>query len=225
MRRVAPLLLVALVAVACGGGGDTISKSEAKNVVAHAQLTAADLGAGWKKTADERPDVADSSDKQLERCVGKDLDVASDTLAESNTRTFERSKSDVDQQQLVASTAVLTDAARADRLFAIIADQKFADCITKAFEEELQASEEGVAFTAGDGKLSKGFIDGADHSAHITSPFSLAVEQLKLDGQVDLLLVSTGQTFSLLFGFSLGDPIPASQLGHLGDLLVARQKA
>src|SRR4051812_6729498 len=119
MRRFAPFLLLALLAAACSSH-DGLSKDEARRVATRAQLTASDLGAGWKKTADEKPDKSSSNDKQLEKCVGKDLDVADDTIAESHTRTFEKSGGELDQQQIVVSSAVLASKDRADQLFRII---------------------------------------------------------------------------------------------------------
>jgi hypothetical protein len=225
VRALAPLLLVALLAGACGSGGDDgMAVGDARALAGKIQLTAADLGSGWRKTAEEQPDEA-KGDRDLERCVGTDLDVADDTLAQTVTRTFERSTSDVDQQQVVVSGAVLASEARADELFPIIATQRFADCITKSFEEQLEASEDDVTFERGESTITRGQVPGADHSAHISAPFTLTVAPLTLQGQVDLLMVSTGQTFSLLYGFSYGAPIGEAKLTRLGGLLAERQKA
>lgn len=223
MRRFAPFVLVVVFAAACGS--DALSKADAQRIARRAQLTVTDLGAGWKKTSDERPDDGASADRQLERCVGRDLDVADDTLAESNTRTFERSTGDVGQQQLVVSSAVLSSEDRAADLYRIVATKTFGDCIAKAFEDELRSSERGVTFTAGTVEVAKGQVEGADRSAHVTAPFTLAVEPLDLRGQVDLVTVSTGQAFSLLFGFSLGNPVGEPTLTRLAGLLVERQHA
>ena len=223
MRKVASLLLLALAVAGCGGGSGDLSVGDARELADQIQLTATDLGSGWRKTAEERPDQAEG-DQDLERCVGKDLDVADDTLAQAVTRTFERSTSDVDQQQLVVSGAVLASAGRADELFPVIATQRFADCITASFEEQLQASEEGVTFERGTSTIRRGLVAAADHSAHISAPFTLVVAPLTLHGRVDLLMVSTGQAFSLVYGFSYGTPIGAAKLGRVGDLLAARQK-
>jgi hypothetical protein len=222
MRRLAPFVLIVLLA-ACGGG-DSLSAADAQEIADRAQLTVADLGSGWKKTADEKPDDSEDDDEQLEQCVGDSLDVSEDTLAESNTRTFERSTSDLDQQQLVVSSAVLASEEDAEALFRVVATQKFADCITEAFEDELKGAEEGVAYESSPAQISRDQVAAADHSAQITAPFTLKVDPLSLDGQVDLVMVTTGQTFSLLFGFSLGEPIGPGQLGRVTDLLVARQQ-
>ncbi|MCU1484094.1 MAG: hypothetical protein JWN67_840 [Actinomycetia bacterium] len=224
MRKAAPLLLVALLAAACGSGGDGLSTGDARALADKIQLTQTDLGTGWTQTAEERPDQA-TGDKELERCVGTDLDVADDTLAQAVTRTFERTASDVDRQQLVVSGAVLASRERADQLFPVIATQRFADCITRSFEDQLQASEDDVTFERGDSTITRGHVAGADHSAHISAPFTLTVAPLTLQGRVDLVMVSTGQAFSLLYGFSYGSPIGEAALGHLGELLARRQKA
>jgi hypothetical protein len=224
VRRLVPLLVTALVLASCGGGNTTLSAADARKIASNAQLTVADLGSGWKKTADEKPDTSTGQDKQLEQCVGAKLSAAADTLAESHTRTFERSASDVDQQQIVVSSAVLSEG-KANELFRVVSTEKFATCIVDAFESELKATgETGVNYRSDTPRITRDKVAGADHSAQITSPFTLKVDPLTFDGQVDLVMVTTGQAFSLLFGFSLGEPIGQGKLGRLSDLLVARQK-
>jgi hypothetical protein len=123
------------------------------------------------------------------------------------------------------SSAVLQSEAKADQLFRVVATEKFADCITQAFEDELKATADGgVGYESGVPRITRDRVEAADHSAQITAPFTLEIAPVSLDGQVDLVMVTTGQAFSLLFGFSLGDPIGAVELGHVTDLLVARQQ-
>jgi hypothetical protein len=224
MRRFAlPCLVFTLVLAACGGGDSSLSVADARKVATKAQLTAADLGSGWKKTADEKPNDAEGEDQELQKCLGA-KSPADDTLAESNTRTFERSVSEVDQQQVVVSSAVLESKDKAEELFRLVATEKFADCITNVFEKEMQATAEGVTFKSGVAKITRDQVEGADHSTNITVPFTFTSDPVSFDGQIDLVLVATGQAASLLFGFSLGEPIGQGQLGRFSDLLAARQK-
>ncbi|MCU1377159.1 MAG: hypothetical protein JWN29_142 [Acidimicrobiales bacterium] len=227
MRRFAApcfVLAVAVVLAACSSGGSSLSVADARKVATKAQLTAADLGSGWTKTADEKPSDAGSQDKELLKCLGAESSPADDSLAESNTRTFERSVSEVDQQQVVVSSAVLVSKDKADELFRIVATKKFAECITKVFEDQMKATAEDVTYESGAAQVARAPVKAADHSVQITVPFTFRSDPVTFDGQVDLALVTTDQAISLLFGFSLGEPIGQDQLGHLTDLLAARQK-
>jgi hypothetical protein len=214
MRAAAGLLAVALLAACGSGGGGSLSTDDAEALATRAQLTVKDLGPDWRKTADEAPQAA-----QLDACIG---DLATDTLAESHTRTFERT-TDAGSQQLVVSSAVLPTDARAGRLLAKVGTDAFADCITSTFEHELEASDQGVQLDRGDPTVTTGELDAADRSAHVAAPFTLTADGQPLDGRVDLLLGSTGPVVSVLLGFSIGTPVPAGELGRLGDLLVERQ--
>ena len=141
MRAAAGLLAVALLAACGSGGGGPLSTDDAEALATRAQLTVKDLGPDWRKTADEAPQAA-----QLDACIG---DLATDTLAESHTRTFERT-TDAGSQQLVVSSAVLPTDARAGRLLAKVGTDAFADCITSTFEHELEASDQGVQLDRGE---------------------------------------------------------------------------
>lgn len=224
-RPLVALLLAALLLAACGSGDDPLTNDAADDAVGRALLTVKDLPSGWEKTSDEAPDDSDGDDSELENCVGTKLDLSADTIAESNTRTFERATSETDQQQLSVSTAAFPED-RIDELFEVVATEKFAGCMAKAFEAGLAdgQSTAGVSVEAGKPKVVESQADDADRSAHITAPVTLQVETLRLDGQFDLVMVSRGQLVSLLFGFSLGDPIGTSRLDRLGDLLVDRQE-
>lgn len=234
MRPFAPFALAVALLVGAGcsggdGGNDaSASRAEARRVVARAQLTARDLGPDWTKTADEAPTTGAGGDDQLEKCVGTDLGVADDTLAESHVRTFERATGDVDRQQLVASTAVLRSASDVEDLFALVSTDKFAGCIAQAIRSELSASAaagDGVEVVAGRATVEDDIVAGAAHSAHITAPFRLHIPPLDLTGQADVVMVSSGRPVSLMFGFSVGESIGEARFGELARRLLARQRA
>ena len=217
MRRLS-LLVAILLFAACGDSGRQLSKAEARRIANRAQLTVADLGEGWKVT--EAPDTSDTD--QLESCVGADLDVVEDTLAESPTRTFEHATSDADQQQVVSSTGVLRSEDEVDRLFDVVSTERFAGCIIREFQD--QVTGEGVSLESGAVQVDRDQVVEADHSTHLTAPVTLKVDPISIDGQFDMIMVANGQAVSLLFGLSLGTPIGQEKLGQLGDLLLHRQE-
>jgi hypothetical protein len=229
VRRLGALVVAALAVVACSGGsggsdGHELSKADARALADRAQLTVRDLGAGWSLTADVAPDEAET-DEQLEACVGKDLGAADDTLAQSHTRTFARTAEDGSQQTVVGSGAVLATPEAAQRLFRTIATQRFADCTATSNVQQLEATDDGVTFEAGAVTVRRGEVAGAQRSARIRAPFRLTVDGQPSEGQLDLLVVSSGQVFSLVYRSGTGAGGTDAALTHLGDVLARRQKA
>jgi hypothetical protein len=231
IRRLGALVVAALAVVACSGGSGgsggerhELSKADARAVADRAQLTVRDLGDGWTLTSDVAPDEA-KTDEQLEACVGADLGAADDTLAQSHTRTFARSAEDGSQQTVVGSGAVLASPQAAQRLFRTIATQRFADCTATSYGQQLEATDDGVTFEAGAVTVRRGEVAGAERSAHIRAPFRLTVDGQPAEGQLDLLVVSSGQVFSLVYRSGTGAGGTDAALTHLGDVLARRQKA
>jgi hypothetical protein len=229
VRRVG-IVVVALLA-ACNGGTEhssttTTRPQNVRAAVARAQLDVADLGGDWRLAGTEAPGTADTGDRALETCVGKDLDIVEQTEVETETRTFERG-SGTSQQQVVSSSAAFDGTARVERLFAVIGGRRFADCMASAFEHRVSAeagTEGGLALDAGTPDVVRRAVAGADLSVHITAPVKVHLDFLDLDGRFDIVLLSTQRVVSMLLGFSVGEPIPPPQLVHLTNLLLERQK-
>jgi hypothetical protein len=226
------LALVAMVVLAgCSSSSDesstpTTKPQDVRAAVVRAQLAVEDLGGDWKLTATDQPGTSDTGDEALEECMGTKLSVVEQTEAESETRTFERG-SETQQQQVVSSSAAFDDTDRVKRLFDVVGAKRFADCMARAFEDKVKAeagTEGGLALDAGTPSVVRPAVAGADHSVHITAPVKVQLDVLTLDGRFDIVLLSTGRVVSMLLGFSVGDPIPATQLVHLTQLLLDRQQ-
>ena len=238
MRRLLVLLVLpVLLASACGdddggdgagrpGAGDAgLSAAEAERLVRRAQVRVADRGEGWELTAEDAPDD-DDEDDELEECVGSDLSIADDTLAESDERTFERATGEVEQQQLISSTVVLEDPERVAEFFDVVGSDRFAGCIADALEAELAASaQEGLTMEPGETTVETGTAADAERSAHIRSGFTLRVEDLALEGRLDVVMVGNGPAVSLVLATSVGEAIGDDLLEEVADTLAARQVA
>jgi len=229
MRRIGLVVLLGLVAIACGSDGDDRPTAKPQNVraaVERAQLVVEDLGGDWKLTSTEPPGTKDTGDQALEKCVGRQLDVVDQTVVESEIRTFERG-AEISQQQVVSSSAAFEGDDRVKRLFEVVGARRFADCMATSFENRVRAEagpDGGLSLDAGTPSVTRPTFVGADRSVHITAPVKVQFDLEVLDGRFDVVLLSTGRVVSMLLGFSVGEPIPPLQLIHLTKLLRDRQE-
>jgi hypothetical protein len=232
MVRTAAILAVALLA-ACGGGSDgpdepdagrpIVGRGEARRIVARAQLEVADLGPGWAKTADTP--TAPEQGGELQGCVGDDLDVAAETLAQSNTRTFDGSPDGETQHQITSSTSVLATPADWRTFFRVVGSERFATCDASVLADEIAGTEgSDVTATPGEATTTASGRAGA-RRVRIVAPMDIRLEQEPLGGRLDLLLVGRDQAVSVVVAFSVGTPLAEDVVPRLADLLLDRQAA
>lgn len=229
MRRSAALLAVALLG-ACGGGDDDapeaggiLARAEARRVVAAAQLDVADLGFGWTKTGDVPTEAEEGG--ELQTCVGDDLDVAAETLARSNTRTFDGSPDGETQHQVTSSTSVLATPADWRTFFRVVGSERFATCVAAVLAEQIGGGAEGdVSATPGEATTTSSSTKGV-RRVRITAPVDIRLEQEPLGGRLDLVLVGRDQAVSVVVAFSVGTPLGEGVVPRLADLLLGRQGA
>lgn len=227
MRRSAALLAVALLG-ACGGGDDDapeaggiLTRAEARRVVAAAQLDVADLGFGWTKTGDVPTEAEEGG--ELQTCVGDDLDVAAETLARSNTRTFDGSPDGETQHQVTSSTSVLATPADWRTFFRVVGSERFATCVAAVLAEQIGGGAEGdVSATPGEATTVSSSRNGV-RRVRITAPVDIRLEQEPLGGRLDLVLVGRDQAVSVVVAFSVGTPLGEGVVPRLADLLLDRQ--
>ena len=227
MRRSAALLAVALLA-ACGGGGDdapeaedVVNRGEARAVVAAAQLDVDDLGPGWTKTGDVPSGPEEGG--ELQGCVGDDLDVAAETLARSNTRTFDGSPDGETQHQVTSSTSVLATRANWRTFFRVVGSERFATCLATVLAGQIGGGAEGdVSATPGEATTASSSAKGV-RRVRITAPVDIRLEQEPLGGRLDLVLVGRDQAVSVVVAFSVGTPLGEDVVPRLADLLLDRQ--
>jgi hypothetical protein len=214
------VLLAALVA-ACSSGGDgergAMTKAEARAVVARAQLSEADLGAGWTKKSDEAGTT--SGGDELERCA-KAVEVTDDTLVPPRTRSFEHAVDDRNVQQVVGTTAVLRSTGDVRRLLRAAGNASFARCFAEAAAAGLVDAANGVDAVAG-----KAAVTTRSGRVRIVAPVELHLDAETEPVRLDVLLLGRGQTLWVVAGFSLGAPLPEEVVPHLGDVLLTRQRA
>lgn len=227
MRRPAALLAVALLA-SCGGGGDDaqdtdagVTRAEARRVVAAAQLDVADLGPGWTKTGDEPTGAEEGG--ELQRCVGGGLDVAAETLARSNTRTFDGSPDGETQHQVTSSTSVLATPADWRTFFRVVGSGRFATCVAAVLAEQIGGSAEGDVSATPGAATTTSSSAGRVRRVRITAPVDIRLEREPLGGRLDLVLVGREQAVSVVVAFSVGTPLGEDVVPRLADLLLARQ--
>lgn len=234
MRRSAAVVLVALLLAACGGddGGGaqapaestTLSAEEAQPIVDRSLLSVDDLGPGWELISTEEAESGDGAeeDDELEACMGRDFDLEEETIAESETRTFQRSISPTEQLQLVVSSGALEDVEVVEELFDAIASEQFARCLTESFQEQLAAEGEGES-TLGDIEIVEDYVDRADRSVRLRAPLTATVGPITLETRFDVVAVATGQVTTLFAVVSLGQHVADDQLATWAELVAQRQ--
>lgn len=238
MRRPGTVLLVALLAAAvlasCGDdeagddartpAGGSLSTEEAQPIVDRSLLALDDLGPGWEliSTEEPGPDGAAEEDDELEECMGRDFDLEEETIAESETRTFQRSVSPTEQLQLVVSSGALEDVAVVEELFDAVASEQFARCLTESFQEQLAAEGEGES-SLGEIEIDEDYIDGPDRSVRLRAPLTATVGPITLETRFDVVAVATGQVTTLFAVVSLGEHVADDQLAGWAELVAQRQ--